>query len=56
MTTNEMLTELIKQGEIMRSLQKEYFGNRSKEVLNESIKAEIKFDNLVHNIKQLIKN
>jgi hypothetical protein len=56
MTTAEMLTELIKQGEIMRSLQKEYFKDRNKEVLIRSKQAEIKFDNLVHNIKQLIKN
>lgn len=59
MSEKEMLLKLIEQGKIMRRFQKAYFSskdpNAKKIALSGSIQNEKEFDNLVHNIEQLVK-
>lgn len=55
MSDREMIHKLILHGEKMRNYQKEYFKGRKKEILILSKRAEVEFDNVIYNAKQLVK-
>lgn len=63
MTENEMINKLIEHGEKLRIAQKKYYshpgGGASQKIKNQLRKkarvAEAEFDNVIFNIKQLIK-
>lgn len=59
MTEKEMLQKTIEAGSEMRAYQKSYFSEKDKDtkkyLLGKSKQAEKEFDNLLFNIKQLMK-
>lgn len=59
MTEKEMLLKMIEQGKTMRNFQKAYFNSKDPQAkriaLMGSKQNEREFDNLIHNIEQLIK-